>query len=113
VIGGLLDRDIAGLQVHRFVIEHHVDLARHDDGVVDGAGAVHQRMSDRNAPRRCMIADDIHHRVRRYFCFRCGVERRKLDDPEGCAILGWIESGLFFRAIVRERKTGWCRIRRP
>jgi len=34
----LLYGDIAGFEVHRFVVECHVNLARHDDGGVDGSG---------------------------------------------------------------------------
>src|SRR5690349_1249797 len=34
MIGGLLHGDVSGFQVHGFVVEHHVDLSRHDDRIV-------------------------------------------------------------------------------
>ena len=41
MIGRLLDHDIARLHVHCRLVEHHVDFAGKDDGVVDRARAVH------------------------------------------------------------------------
>src|SRR4051812_12312968 len=41
VIGAALDQHVAGLELHRGLIHVHVELAHHDDDVVDGFGAVH------------------------------------------------------------------------
>src|SRR5436305_7886515 len=49
MIGALLDQDIAGLEVDFGVIEKHVDLTLHDDGVIDRQRAVHQRVPRRHA----------------------------------------------------------------
>src|SRR5664279_1389123 len=35
--------------MHRSVVQHHVDLAGKDHGVIQAAGAMHHRMLDRNA----------------------------------------------------------------
>src|SRR5215467_4136687 len=47
VVGRLLHDHVARLQMHVTVVEHHVDLAREDDRVVETAGAMHQRMLHR------------------------------------------------------------------
>jgi len=54
VIGRLLHDDVTGLEVDRLVIKHHVDLAGHDDGVVDRTRAMHQGIGDRHAARRAL-----------------------------------------------------------
>jgi hypothetical protein len=56
MIGRLLDDDIAGPHVHHRAVEHHVDLARQHDGVIDGPRAVHQRMPHGKTPRRRAFA---------------------------------------------------------
>jgi hypothetical protein len=43
--------------VDRLVVKHHVDLARHDDGVVDRARPVHQRIAYWDAARRRLFAN--------------------------------------------------------
>src|SRR3954453_19606111 len=35
VVGALLDQYVAGLEMDLAIVEQHVDLALHDDGVVD------------------------------------------------------------------------------
>src|SRR5580692_8704177 len=50
VIGPLLDQYIAGLEMDLRIIEQHVDLAGHHDGIVHGAGTVHGGMARRPSP---------------------------------------------------------------
>src|SRR6267378_501395 len=45
----LLHDHVALLEMYVAVIEHHVDLAGQDDGVIETACAMHQGMLDRNA----------------------------------------------------------------
>src|SRR5712671_2826857 len=47
MVGALLDQHVAGLEMDLAVVEQHVDLALHDDGVVNGERAVHQRVARR------------------------------------------------------------------
>src|SRR5262249_43612397 len=57
VVGALLDQHVASLEVDLAVVEQHVDLALHDDGVVDGQRAVHQRVARRQAFLGRVVAD--------------------------------------------------------
>src|SRR5262245_56187800 len=57
VVGALLDQHVAGLEMDLAVVDQHVDLTLHDDGVVDGERAVHQRMAWRQAPLGRVVAD--------------------------------------------------------
>ena len=39
-----MDDDVVGFDVRGAGVEHHVDLARHDDRIIHRAGTMHQRM---------------------------------------------------------------------
>jgi hypothetical protein len=55
MIGCLLDHDVTRLDVNHRIVEHHVDFAGQNDGIVDGPRAVHERMPDRKSPGRRAI----------------------------------------------------------
>src|SRR5438309_5872056 len=81
VIGALLHEHIAGLEVNFRIVEQHVDLAGHYNGVVHCARAVHGGMPRRQAALGRTIAEALMHgsgveisRLRRF--------RRKLDDAK-------------------------------
>jgi hypothetical protein len=112
MIGCLLDDDIAGPHVHHRVVEHHVDLAGQHDGVIDGTGAVHQRMSHGKTPRRRALADHLHHEVGIHFRFFGRIERRKFDHEQRGAEVGR-QRRRFGAAIVRERESRRRGVRNP
>src|SRR5215467_12227948 len=86
VVGALLDQYVTGLEMHLAVVEQHVDLALHDDGVVDGARAVHQRVARRQALSGRVIADLLM-QVILLELFDLGRGRRNVDDAEDRALL--------------------------
>ncbi len=76
-----LDHHVAGLQVHLILVHHHINLAGHNDRVIDGIGGVHAGMA-----RAFLLlgADrtDIGGRLRiAGAAFRC-----EFDNPEDRAI---------------------------
>jgi len=88
MVGRLLDHDIAGFEVNRLVVEHHIDFARHNYRIVDGARAVQQRIGHRNAAGQCAMAGEFHHRLGWLFRAVPGAERRDVDDTEYLAVGG-------------------------
>src|SRR5581483_5389894 len=84
VIGALLDQHVAGLEMDFAVVEQHVDLALHDDGIVDGAGAVHERMARRPSPRWRMIGELALHVTGREL-LHVRRDRREVDDAKSRA----------------------------
>ena len=87
VVGALLDQHVARLHVDLAVVEQHVDLAVHDDGVVDGAGAVHERMARRQPALRRVAADLMMQMIVAHLV-DLGADRRELDDAEHRAARG-------------------------
>src|SRR3954469_14134015 len=63
MVGALLHQHVAGLEMNLVIVEQHVDLARHYDGVVDGASAMHGRMPRREAALGCAVAEALMHGV--------------------------------------------------
>src|SRR5215475_13906579 len=57
MVGALLNQYVASLEMHLAVVEQHVDLALHDDGVMDGECAVHQRVPRRQSLFGRVVAD--------------------------------------------------------
>src|SRR5215469_13625292 len=53
-----LHGDIACLEQHILVIEHHGDLAFEDDRVIDRLGAMHQRVAPTFAPKCCSLVTE-------------------------------------------------------
>src|SRR4051794_16314909 len=60
-----LDYDIPRFQVHLRIVEQHRDLAFEHDGIVDGLGAMHERMAAAATERRRLrITDALEHVLR-------------------------------------------------
>src|SRR5271154_7071547 len=87
VVGRLLHDDVARFEVYGLVVEHHVDLAGHDDGVVDRAGAVLQRIGHRRAAPRRVATGDIHHELGIHGREFGIIDRREFDDTENRAVI--------------------------
>ena len=88
MIGRLLDDDIACLHVDDRVVQHHVNLAGQDNGIINGSGAMHHWMLHGKAPRWRVISDDLHHEIGVHPGFGGGIERRKLDHSDLGAVVG-------------------------
>ena len=86
MVGRLLHDNVARFEVNGLVVEHHIDLARHDDGVVNRACAVHQRIGDRNATRGRSITHHFHHEIGIHFRQGRVINRRKFDDLDHRAV---------------------------
>lgn len=112
MVGRLLDDDVAGFEVDRLVVEHHVDFARHDDGVVDRARPVHERIAYRNSARRRVIAGEFHHQLGWHFGLVSGPKRWDFDNAEHSAVIRRIEAGRF-GGILCKRKSGRGRVCKP
>src|SRR6516225_9132922 len=106
MIGRLLDDHIAGPHVHHRVVEHHVDLARQHDGIIDGARAVHQRVPHGKAPPRRALADNLHHEIRVHFRLFGRIERRKFDQSSAVPRSGGSAVGLAPLSSVNESGAG-------
>src|ERR1043166_6982314 len=52
MVGRLLHHGVARLEMNAGLVEHHVDLARNHDGIIERAAAVHHRVLHRRAARR-------------------------------------------------------------
>src|SRR5438105_3973725 len=84
VVGALLHQDIASLEMNFGVIEQHVDLAFHDNRVIDGTRPVHQWVPRRQAFLRRMVTDLLVQKIgRKRLDFR--RRRRDIDDAEDAA----------------------------
>src|SRR5215813_14357564 len=81
VIGALLHQYVARLEMNFRIVEQHVDLAGHDDGVIHRARAVHGWMARRQSALGRAVAKALVHAVGIELA-RFGRFRRKIDDAK-------------------------------
>lgn len=81
MIGALLHQYVARLEMNFRIVEQHVDLASHDDGIIHRASAVHGWMARRQSAFGRAVAQALVHGVRIELA-GFGRFRRKIDDAE-------------------------------
>ena len=66
VIRAALNHDVAGAELNVDIVQHHRDLARQHDRVIDGLGSMHERMAPALAEGRgLLVAERREGRARR------------------------------------------------
>src|SRR5262249_36268230 len=107
VIGALLHQHVTGFEMNFRIIEQHVDLAGHDDGVVHGARAMHGRMPRRQSALGRPIAEAAMHGVV-VEPARLGRFRREIDDAKHGAAARWHDADVDCGAVGAAGKIGRC-----
>src|SRR5262249_33829154 len=81
VISALLHQHVTGLEMNFRVVEQHIDLTGHHDGIVHRARAVHGRMPRRRSALGHAIAEAAMHGIV-VESPRLGRFRREVDDAK-------------------------------
>ncbi len=101
MIGATLDDHIASLQVYLIFVHQHVDLTAENNGIIDGVGFVHARVSSRQP---CVALDDGAGGFEHFLPGRVGIVevvafRREFDDAKYGTMRCWRNADVLVTAV--------------